>query len=286
MDTTLYYIGANGEAIDLINNPYFHLTDVDGMTEAATDVASTTNASGDGDKINNMRTRPRTLILDFSVRHCVNVEEAKRYILRAIKPKQTGRLRLHKNQRDLEIVGNVESISMPRFNNRKGIVMQVTLHCSEPYWQDVENVLFEISRIIDLHYFPLDVGGLAFPVEGIVMGEYDMNLTRTYTNDGDDDCGMVISIIAVGDVVNPTIYRADGSYIGVNASMVAGDEIIINTNRGAKSITKNGVNILSKIKRGSSFIQLDTGSNELTIKSDGNTEGNVYFLLSFKRRFV
>lgn len=286
MNTTLHYIGANGEAIDLINNPYFHLTDVDGMTEAATDIASSTNSNVDGDRINNMRTRPRSLILDFTIRHCANVEEAKRYILRAIKPKQTGRLRLHKNERDLEIVGTVESISMPRFNNRKGIIMQVTLHCSAPYWQDVENVLFEISRVIDMHYFPLDVGGLAFPVEGVVMGEYDMNMTRTYTNDGDDDCGMIITIVAVGDVANPTIYKSDGSYIGVNTSMIAGDEIIINTNRGAKSITKNGVNILSKIKRGSSFIQLDTGDNELTIKSDSNTEGSVYFLLSFKRRFV
>lgn len=286
MNTTLHYIGANGEAIDLINNPYFHLTDMDGMTEAATDISSSTNSNFDGDRINNMRTRPRSLILDLTIRHCANVEEAKRYILRAIKPKQKGRLLLHQNKRDLEIEGTVETISMPRFNNRKGIIMQVTLHCSEPYWQDVENVLFEISRVIDMHYFPLDVGGLAFPAGGVIMGEYDMNMTRTYINDGDDGCGMIIYIVATGNVTNPTIYKSDGSYIGVNVDMVAGDEVIINTNRGEKSITINGTNILSKIKRGSSFLQLDPDDNVLTIGSDDNTGGNVYFLLSFKRRFV
>ena len=164
--------------------------------------------------------------------------------------------------------------------------MQVTLYCSNPYWQDVENVLLEISRILNMHYFSLDVGGLAFPVEGVVMGEYDTNMTRTYTNDGDAECGMIITIVALSDVLNPAIYKPDGSYIGVNDSMVLGDEIIINTNRGEKSITKNGVNILSKIKPGSTFLQLDTGDNELTINSDGETEGNVYFMLSFKRRFV
>ena len=173
---------------------------------------------------------------------------------------------------------------MPRFDQE--ITMQVTLYCSNPYWQDVENVLLEISRILNMHYFPLDVGGLAFPVEGVVMGEYDTNMTRTYTNDGDAECGMIITIVALADVLNPAIYKPDGSYIGVNDSMVLGDEIIINTNRGEKSITKNGVNILSKIKPGSTFLQLDTGDNELTINSDGDTEGNVYFMLSFKRRFV
>lgn len=284
MDTTLYYVGANGSQIDLFRNPYFDLTNVDGMTGVANDIAASTTPSMDGDKINNIQTQPRGIVLDLRIKDCVSVEEAKRYILRSVKPKQKGKLVLNQAGRELSISGVVEAISMPRFEQE--IIMQVTLYCSNPYWQDVENVLLEISRILNMHYFTLDVGGLAFPVEGVVMGEYDTNMTRTYTNDGDAECGMIITIVALADVLNPAIYKPDGSYIGVNDSMVLGDEIIINTNRGEKSITKNGVNILSKIKPGSTFLQLDTGDNELTINSDGDTEGNVYFMLSFKRRFV
>lgn len=284
MDTTLYYVGANGSQIDLFRNPFFDLTNVDGMTGVANDIAASTTPSMDGDKINNIQTQPRGIVLDLRIKDCVSVEEAKRYILRSVKPKQKGKLVLNQAGRELSISGVVEAISMPRFEQE--IIMQVTLYCSNPYWQDVENVLLEISRVLNMHYFPLDVGGLAFPVEGVVMGEYDTNMTRTYTNDGDAECGMIITIVALADVLNPAIYKPDGSYIGVNDSMVLGDEIIINTNRGEKSITKNGVNILSKIKPGSTFLQLDTGDNELTINSDGDTEGNVYFTLSFKRRFV
>ena len=284
MDTTLYYVGANGSQIDLFRNPYFDLTNVDGMTGVANDIAASTTPSMDGDKINNIQTQPRGIVLDLRIKDCVSVEEAKRYILRSVKPKQKGKLVLNHAGRELSISGVVEAISMPRFDQE--ITMQVTLYCSNPYWQDVENVLLEISRILNMHYFSLDVGGLAFPVEGVVMGEYDTNMTRTYTNDGDAECGMIITIVALADVLNPAIYKPDGSYIGVNDRMVLGDEIIINTNRGEKSITKNGVNILSKIKPGSTFLQLDTGDNELTINSDGDTEGNVYFMLSFKRRFV
>ena len=284
MDTTLHYIGANGNMLDLFDNPYADLVDAEGITENASDIATSTTPSMDGDKINNIVTQPRGIVLSMQIKDDVSVEDAKRYILRSIKPKQKGRLVLHQSGRDIQIAGVVESISMPRFG--QDIIMQISLYCNDPYWHDVENVLLEISRVLNMHYFPVDVGGLAFPAEGIPFGEYDLNMTRTYTNDGDAECGMIITIIALANVVNPTIYKTDGSFIGVNDNMVVGDEIIINTNRGEKSITKNGTNILSKIKPGSSFLQLDTGDNELTIDSDGDTEGNVYFMLAFKRRFV
>lgn len=284
MDATLIYIGANGNQINLFRNPYFDLTNVDGMTGVASNISASTTPSMDGDKVNNIQTQPRGIVLDLRIKDYVSVEDAKQYILSTIKPKQRGQLVFSRGERNVNIYGVVESISMPRFSQE--VTMQVSLYCSDPYWHDVENVLLEIARVLDMHYFPLDVGGLAFPVEGIVMGEYDLSMTHSYTNDGDAECGMIISIIALANVLNPVIYKPDGSFIGVNDSMVMGDEIIINTNRGEKSITKNGVNILSKIKPGSSFLQLDTGVNELTIDSDGDTEGNVYFLLSFKRRFV
>lgn len=283
MDTTLHYIGANGNDVDLFRNDYFELTNADGLTGVSSDISSSTTPSMDGDKVNNVRTQPRGIVLDLRVKNGVDVEEAKRYILHTIKPKQKGRLVFTQRGRAIDITGVVEAISMPRFG--RGVVMQVSLYCSSPYWQDVENVLVEISRAISLHYFPIDENGLAFPSDGIPFGEYDLNMTQTYTNDGDADCGMVISIIAIGDVTNPVIYKADGSYIGVNDSLVAGDELIINTNRGEKRITKNGTNVLNKIKSGSSFIQLDTGDNELTINSDSG-QGNMYFAITFKRRFV
>ena len=285
MKTELKYIGANGNEINLTFNLWFNLVNVDGLTHVDSSIASSTTPSMDGDRVNNIQTQPRGIVLDFEIRREVSVEDAKRYILRTIKPKQRGKLRLTQGERVTEIEGVVESINMPRFNDN--VTMQISLYCPEPYWHDAENVIVEISRVIGLHYFTSTEGDmLYFPLGGIPFGVYDLNMTRTYTNDGDADCGMIIRIIALGDVVNPTIYNSDGSYIGVIDTMEKGDEIIVNTIRGSKAITKNGTNILSKIKSGSTFLQLDTGDNQLTIDSDGGTEGNVYFTLEFKRRFV
>lgn len=284
MGAKLEFIGANGNIINLFDNPYYGITNIDGFTVADVEVASSTTASIDGDVINNLRVTPRTVVLDLKVKNNVNVETAKRWLLQTVKPKLPGRIRMTQDGRETELSGIVENIEMPRFTN--GVICQVTLYCSVPYWQDVNYVLVEISRLIDLHYFPKDQGGLAFPSGGIPLGSYNLNNTQTYYNDGDAETGMLITIIALGDVVNPIIYDVTGAYIGVIDTMAEGDVIEINTNRGEKYVRKNGENIFSKIKSGSSFLQLAIGDNQLTVNADSGTQNNMYFMITFKRRFV
>ena len=284
MDTKLLYIGKNGNVLDLFNNEYFILTHADGLTDVSSNVSTSTTPYMDGDTVNNVRSVPRGIVLDLRIKQGVVVEEAKRFILQTIKPKQSGKLQLTQIDRMTEIAGVVENVTMPRFTDTA--IMQVTLYCSEPYWSDVSFMEVELARVLDLHCFPIDTNGLAFPLEGVPFGEFEINNTRTYTNDGDADCGMIITIVANAEAINPTLYKSDGSYIGINDTLVTGDKVIINTNRGNKTITKNGISIFDKIKKGSTFLQMETGDNEFTIDSDGGTEGNLYFTLSFKRRFV
>lgn len=278
------FIGANGSVLDLLNNELFYVSDIEGMTSASAGVSSSTSPNMDGVSVNAVQLDPRSIVLTLTFKQGVDIEAAKRTILRTVKPKLAGALRMKHTERDVQIDGLVTGVEMPRFTS--AVAMQITLYCSEPCWHDAEFVAVEISRILDAHYFPIDEGGLAFPEDGVIIGEYDVNMTQTYTNEGDFECGMTITIIALGDVVNPKIYKSDGTFLGVNDTLVKGDQIVINTSRGEKSITKNGVNIFSKVAVGSTFFNLDVGDNQITIDSDGDTEINMYFVLSFKRRFV
>ena len=151
MGAKLEFIGANGNIINLFDNPYYGITNIDGFTVADVEVASSTTASIDGDVINNLRVTPRTVVLDLKVKNNVNVETAKRWLLQTVKPKLPGRIRMTQDGRETELSGIVENIEMPRFTN--GVICQVSLYCSVPYWQDVNYVLVEIFRLIALHYF-------------------------------------------------------------------------------------------------------------------------------------
>lgn len=279
----LEYISSRGDVLTLTNNSKFKLTNVDGLTIANADIASSTVASMDGDIVNNKRATPRTIIIDLAIE--TNVEENKRYILSYVKFKQNCTLRWTQNNRKIQISGIVESIEMPRFSER--VTAQITIYCSQPYWEDIEDTVTDLSEVQDMHYFtnePDDM--LYFPEEGIPFGVYDSNKTKTFINNGDVEVGLTIHIVALGHVENPTIYNSKAEFIGVNDTLENGDEVIITTTKGNKTITKNGVNILSKIKENSTWLQLPTNEEYFTIDADGETEANVYFTIVYRQRYV
>lgn len=287
----LEFISAKGDVLPLTGNAMFKLSNVDGITTASVDIASTTVASMDGDFVNNTRTIPRSIVLDLAIES--DVENVKRYILKYVKPKLKGTLRMTQNDRTTQISGIVESIEMPRFTSLA--TMQITLYCSQPYWEDIENTAQDISEVIDLFYFTDNEGDeieddadnmLYFPDEGMPFGEYDTNRTKVLNNDGDVDVGLEIHIVALGTVMNPVIYNAEGEFIGVDITLSGGDEVIISTVKGEKTIRLNGENILSKIRAESTWLQLKVGENEFTIDSEDGTEGNMYFTIVYKRRYV
>ena len=283
MYTKLTYTAKNGAMLDLFNDEFFDLVNADNLTFANTSIAASTTPTIDGYKVNNIQANPRGITLDLHVKNYVDVEKCKRHILNVVKLKQSGTLTLTQGQgieqRIIEIVGVVESVDLPRFSN--ACTMQISLHCSNSYWQDVNDVIVEISRVIGNHHFEI-----AFPVNApIALGVIDKQMTQSYTNDGDVETGVIITIVALDAVTNPRITNADGQYIGVNDTMAANDKIIINTNKGHKTIYKNGVSILNKIKAGSTFIQMGTGENQFTIGADSGA-ANMYFNITFKRQFI
>lgn len=301
----LDFISARGDTMPLVNNPLFHLTHIDGHTTASTSIASAVVGGIDGDTVNNIQTTPRTIIIDLQPRSGVDVEEAKRAILKVVKLKQQGGLIWTQNERTVVITGVVESIVMPRWTN--ATVMQISLHCEQPFWEDIADVVKQISEAINLHCFtnsPADM--LYFPENGIPLGEYDTIRTKSFHNDGDVAVGLEIRILAHDTVTNPIIYDQYGNYFGLgyeieSASggtglgtalisvpfvMQAGEEVIITTHKGRKMVKYNGVNIFDKIKPNSTWLQLETGDNVFSINSDDDNISNMSFSLIYKQRYV
>lgn len=283
----LDYIDDRGRELSLTGNPYFKLTNADGLTGATADIATSTVPGMDGDFVNNVQVQPRSIVLDLSIE--TDVEATKRRILQVIKAKKDCSLRMEQDGRRLRIAGVVEQIEMPRFTSLA--VMQVTIHCAQPWWEDEAETATEISEVLNLHFFtdqPDDQ--LFFDEEGQAFGEYDTNRTKAFDNDGDADVGLTITIVALGEVTNPVVFNSKGEFIGVNLTMQSGDQVVITTGKGNKSIKLNGRNVISSImyRDGvpSTWIQLPTGEEELTIDSDDGTEGNMYFTVTYRRRYA
>ena len=283
METKLIYTAQDGKTINLFENDIFDLVNVDGLTVSNTSIATTTTPQIDGDMLQNIQANPRPITLDFQIKSGLDVERAKRQILDVIKIKKRGTLTLTQGtgneQRIIAISGVVQTISMPRFTN--AVIMQISIYCNDSFWQDVYDAVVEISRVIGSHHF-----AVYFPVGSpIPLGTIDRQMQQTYINDGDTDTGAIITIIATGTVTNPKIYNQNGEFIGIDDTLHGGDKVVINTNKGEKTITKNGVSIFNKIMSGSVFLRMETGTNVFSIDADAGDEF-MYFYVSFKRRFV
>lgn len=288
----LDYISASGDRLPLVTNELFHLAHVDGMTTAATSISSSTIGGADGDIVNNVQANARPIVLDLRVRDGVSVEEAKRAVLRVVKIKQQGALEWRQHDKTITISGVVESVDMPRWSN--AVTMQISMYCSQPFWEDLDFIVQQINEATNLHYFTDSVGGmLYFPEDGIPLGEYDTIRRKRLFNNGDVSVGLEISIVAFAAVTNPIIYDDKGDFIGVGYGdgakrvfMEAGDVVTITTHKGNKKITLNGSSILSKLRPQSTWLQLETGDNFFTINSDDDSLTNMTFSLSYKQRYV
>lgn len=290
----LDYVSTRGNILPLVGNSLFYLTYFEGQTTANTSISSTVIGGVDGDEIDNIQAVPRTLVLDLQIRSGVDVETAKRAILNIVKLKQQGKLVWTQNERTVVLSGVVESIEMPRWTN--AATMQITLHCEQPFWEDVDDVVKQISEAIDLHYFtesPVDM--LYFPADGIAFGEYDTIRTKTFHNDGDVSVGLEITILAHDTVTNPIIYDQNGNFFGIGYEdanttktfvMQEGDAVVISTYKGQKSVKYNGVVIFDKIKPNSMWLQLEAGDNQFSIDSDDENISNMSFSLIYRRRYI
>lgn len=286
----LDYVSARGDALPLANNPLFHLVHVDGQTTADVKISSAVVGGIDGDTVSNIQANPRTIIIDLRPRAGVDIEEVKRAILKVIKIKQRGALLWTQNARAVTITGVVEAVEMPRWTD--AAVMQITLHCEQPFWEDVYDVIQQINEIISLQYFTTAADNmLYFPEDGVVFGEYDAIRTKTFHNAGDVAVGLEINITAHDTVTNPIIYDQHGNYFGIGYGvkpfvMQRGDVVVITTHKGRKTVKYNGQIIFDKIKPNSTWLQLEAGDNTFAINSDDDSETNVSFALVYKQRYI
>lgn len=277
---------------NLTNNAFVHLIDIDGQTVAKADLSTTVIGGVDGDTLNSEQAQPRPISLIMVVKSGVSVEQAKRALLAVAKFKQELTLVWTQESKTLVLTGIVEEISMPRWNNQ--VTIQLTLHCSKPYWEDLEDVIEEITQFINLHYFTEDpYEQLYFLEEGQPFGQYDFARSRLFKNEGDVAVGFDARIVAVRTVTNPIIYDTFGNFFGVGYGtgnkkviMSPGDELIITTHKGNKTVKLNGVNQFDKIKPQSQWLQMQTGDNQFAVDSDEDDTENIFFNLTYKQRYV
>lgn len=257
-----------GEVLNLSTSPSYTVYKVTGLQPPAAIINSSSKATTDGDTVNSVRTGTRNIVIYMTMEGDVETSRIGLYKYFPLKKRIT--LYYKNGTRDVYIEGYVEVIECDLFTQKQ--IAQVSILCPQPYFKAAEDLISYFSDISALFQFPFSMSA-----EGVEISSITRNVRKSIINTGDMECGLIIDLYAVGEVVNPVIYDVfQRTHIKLMFKMAAGDRIIINTNVGSKSITliRGGVssNAVGYMYPDSTWLTLGAGDNVFTYECESGSD--------------
>lgn len=264
-DYTVKIQNSLGETLQLCPSGDYILAGMTGITPADAVINAVEMPTVDGARFNNSRVGMRTITITLKVRgEGAEVRRRRVQLYRYAKPKHKIRVYIANDQRDVVIDGYLESLQDAGtvFSDDQRLMLSVI--CLTPYFRDNaqgEQVV-RFGSTIPKFVFPF---GIADPIPISVR---TTDYSKVIMNDGDAETGVILTVKAIGNVEDPIIYnQSTGETMSFDISMVAGDELVINTIRGEKSVKRtrsgNTINVLNLMTPGSGWIELETGGNQI-----------------------
>lgn len=251
------------------NESKYQILKIDGLTSPDADITSSILANMHGEKFKSSRIGTRNIVINLKLNG--TVEENRIALYDFFDVGEEVKLFYQNGTRNVFINGYCEKIDGDFFSQKEEV--QVSILCLNPFFKNVDNTYIDISQTFDNFEFPF-----AISEEGIAFSDYFENRETTIINSGEIETGVKIVLTSTTDnVLNPVIYNVNtNEFLKLNTTLNNGDEIIINTNKGEKSITKiiNGIsqNEINSLENGSSWFQLAKGKNLFTYQSEENQD--------------
>lgn len=289
-------VATNRKGLSISFDSSFRLTSGLDLSGLPAEVNSTQTTQA-GSRYQNTRLTNRDLDLEFQIRRQFSDEtlmDSKRSQMYLVFSPEAGPVRFTFNLSDgTEYYFEAYTLAAPvmppdKENNNSAFQLAlVQMRCTDPY------IYKSVMNNTDIALFN---GGFIFPLEipegvGIELGVRSESLSANIYNDGTGDIGAIIKFKALANLTNPRITNVDTyETLGLNFSMIAGDEITINTSKGKRSVMLKRDNITTNIFNsfdflGSTFFQLHQGSN--IIRYDATTGlDNLQVSIQYNDRYV
>lgn len=271
---------SNKKELTMNSKTDIHVIDISGI-EASSYTINTTSSEQDGATPTSTKVEPREITIIGDIEKNEKESENRDYLLRFFNPKQEGEMFITRNNIERKISYKVSSFGFATNKMYEYADFTLVLDCiEEPYFLDAKNRGNYLTLISPQFAFPLAI------CPNKIMGYKTFKPVMPLVNDGDEETGIeIIAIAKRGKVDNLKFILNNKEHIKVNETLNQWDELRINTNPRKKSVTLNGVNIINKIDRNSTFFNLRIGKNILKYECD-NGSTNVDINVQFYRKYL
>lgn len=257
---------AKGQILKLSQNEsIYQITKIDGLTPPNANIFTTAIVNTDGEHFKSSKLGMRNLVITIRVNG--DVEKNRIALYQFFKTSKSCKVYYSNGTRNVYIEAYCESFTGDLFSQSQEL--QISLICPDPYFKSVDIIVHDFSKVISGFTFPFSI-----EEAGIVFSDLQTEKVTNVINNGEMATGILITMIAMKDgIENPTIYNVEtGEYMRVETTLNKSDTLIINTNKGQKSITKivNGIseNAINSMSGSSTWLQLESGSHDFTYDAD------------------
>ena len=262
----------------------FLITSITGLGPAKATVNTTDISTNDGTLFNSARLAQRNIVINMMFVDSIykeSIEDLRQKSYKYFPLKKKIELIIETDNRIVKTTGYVESNEPNIFSKAEST--QISIVCPDPYLYSAgEKNITEFYMVEPMFEFPFSNESLTEPL--LIFSEIKSQTEGVVYYDGDAEVGVTIRIHALGSVSNVRVYdieTQDGMTIDTaklatltGNGIIDGDDIIINTEKGAKSITliRDGVsyNILNCLDRKAHWFSLTKGDNLFAFTAEEN----------------
>lgn len=260
---------AKGAILELTNDETnFQVTNVEGLNPPNATINTSDFANGDGSAFNSSKIPNREIVITVYINGDVQTNRLTLY--QYFRNKNWCKIYYTDDQRDVYIEGYVQAFEAPIFTQKQ--VAQISILCPDPYFKDIETIVQSISKALKKFTFPfsINIG------EPIAFSEIELEKITNVINESESETGLIVNVTFMGRVDKLEIRNIDnGQNFIIDYNFMANDKLIINCNRGSKSVilTRDALayNLIPYVRNGSTFFQLGIGDNNFSFLADDGT---------------
>lgn len=255
----------------------FAVLSVSGLGPGKATINTADMTTIDGSMFGSAKLPQRNIVLTLKYLWIDSIEDARQLSYKYFPIKKLVTLDIETDNRYVKIDGYVESNEPVIFS--RDSCTTISIICTDPYFRSMGSNGLNVTTFSGIDpalEFPFAIED---PVEFGIINKYSI---KSVTYDGDAEVGVTIAIHATGEATNVRIYnsgtretlRIDTDKLAAltGSGIIAGDDIIICTEHGKKSLTlvrkSERINILNCLDRNSSWFKLHRGDNVFGYTAD------------------
>lgn len=264
------------------NETQFQIISIEGLTPPKAKITTNAIANFDGERFKHSKIEMRNLVITLKING--DVESNRILLYDFFDNGQYCKIYYTNSSRKVYVEGYCENVESDLFS--KNQTMQISILCADPFWKSINTELVDLSFSTGVFEFPFSID-----TNGVAFTDFISKKETLVINKSDVPCGMTITLTTENVYsVYPAIFNVKtGEWLRILTYLNVGETLIINTNKGEKSVVKivDGVeeNVMKDFANGSKWLQLERGVNYFTLDTVNNSGASLKAVFSYNNMY-